>query len=142
MSEIKRTATGTWQGTLGDGSGSMSTTSGVLRETSFSFATRFGNEEGTNPEEMIAAAHAGCYSMALANYLHEQGHAVQEIRTRAAITLEGEKISRATLEVEGTVEGLNEEEFRKLAAEADQKCPVSNLLRPGLEISHKVALRR
>ncbi|HEX5420546.1 MAG TPA: OsmC family peroxiredoxin, partial [Gammaproteobacteria bacterium] len=79
MAAIERTATGVWHGNLRGGSGSISSTSGVLKETPFTYATRFENAPGTNPEELIAAAHAACFSMAFANYLSGQGHTPDEI---------------------------------------------------------------
>jgi osmotically inducible protein OsmC len=106
----------------------------VLKDTPFSYATRFENARGTNPEELIAAAHAACFSMAFANYLTGQGHKPQEIRTRATITLDGGVISKIHLATEGQVPGLTDTAFKQLAVEAEKKCPVSNLLRPGLKI--------
>lgn len=142
MTAIERSASGVWRGRLKDGSGAMTTPSGVLQETDFSFATRFGDERGTNPEELIAAAHAGCYSMAFANFLDEKGYEVEEIRTRATITLEDLKLTAMQLVTEGRVKGIDENEFRQLASEADKNCPVSNLLRDGLEISVEATLKQ
>ena len=86
MAAIERTASGVWRGDLKTGSGAISAASGVLRETPFSYATRFENARGTNPEELIAAAHAACFSMAFANYLSTQGHRPLEISTRPALS--------------------------------------------------------
>ncbi len=141
MAGIERTATGVWRGDLKGGKGEMSGASDVLKGAPFSFATRFENAAGTNPEELIAAAHAGCFSMALSNYLAEQGHTPEEIQTRATITLEGGAISKMHLTVEGLVPGMEADAFRQAVTEADQKCPVSNLLRGGLTISHEATLR-
>lgn len=135
MPAIQRTATGTWHGDLKSGKGSIDATSGVLKETPFSFVTRFENSPGTNPEELIAAAHAACFSMAFSNYLSGQGHVPDTIITVATITLEDGKISKSHLETRGKVAGLSNEDFKRLAVEAEKKCPVSNLLRPGLAIS-------
>jgi lipoyl-dependent peroxiredoxin len=135
MAGIERTATGTWQGDLRSGKGAIDSTSGVLNNTPFTFATRFENAKGTNPEELIAAAHAACYSMAFANYLSQQGHVPEEIQTRATITLEGTSITRMHLVTQGRVPGLDQAAFERLADEAEKKCPVSNLLRNGLEIT-------
>lgn len=140
MAAITRTATGTWHGTLRGGTGQIDSTSGVLAETPFTFATRFENAPGTNPEELIAAAHAACFSMAFANYLDQQGHPADEIVTRATVSLEDGKIGAMHLDARGRVPGLDAEAFRRLAAEAEQKCPVSNLLRPGLTITLDAAL--
>jgi osmotically inducible protein OsmC len=135
MAGIERTATGRWQGDLRSGTGVMSATSGVLRDVPFTYATRFEQSPGTNPEELIAAAQAGCYSMAFANYLSQQGHVPEEIETRATITLDSGKLTRMHLETRGRVPGLDEAAFKRLAGEAEQRCPVANLLRPGLEIT-------
>nr|PZN74852.1 MAG: OsmC family peroxiredoxin [Pseudomonadota bacterium] len=139
---IERTATGIWRGTLKQGNGTIASTSDVLRDVPFSFATRFENAPGTNPEELIAAAHAACYSMAFANYLDGQGHEPEEITTRATITLDGTVIRKMHLATQGRVPGLDDAEFKRLAAEAEKKCPVSNLLRSGLEITLEATLAR
>lgn len=140
MAAIKRTATGRWQGDLRGGNGELNSGSGVLSNIPFSFATRFENAKGTNPEELIAAAHAGCYSMAFANYLSEQGHQPEEISTEATITLDNLAITQMHLVTTGRVSGLEEADFERLAQEAEQQCPVSNLLRGGLQISLEARL--
>ncbi len=132
---IERTATGTWHGDLRSGNGLISATSGVLNDAPFTFATRFEHAKGTNPEELIAAAHAACFSMAFANYLASAGHKPEEIRTTATITLDNGIINAMHLVTHGRVPGLTAEEFATHAVAAEQKCPVSNLLRPGLTIS-------
>jgi osmotically inducible protein OsmC len=140
MPVINRTATGTWQGDLKSGKGSIGATSGVLSQTPFTFATRFENAKGTNPEELIAAAHAACYSMAFSNYLSTNGHVPDTITTRATISLEDGKITKMHLETRGKVAGLDNATFKRMADEAEKKCPVSNLLRPGLTISLDASL--
>ena len=140
MAAILRTATGTWHGDLKGGRGSIDATSGVLTQTPFTFATRFENAKGTNPEELIAAAHAACYSMAFSNYLSMQGHVPDTITTRATISLEDGRITKMHLETKGKVAGLDNATFKRLADEAEKKCPVSNLLRPGLTISLDASL--
>jgi osmotically inducible protein OsmC len=140
MAGIERTATGVWHGDLRSGSGQIDSTSGVLQNTPFSFATRFENAKGTNPEELIAAAHAACFSMAFANYLTQQGHKPQQISTRATITLDSGKITKMHLVTEGTVPGVDADTFARLATEAEQRCPVSNLLRNGLTITLDASL--
>ncbi len=137
---IERTATGNWRGNLKSGSGTISSTSGVLSDSPFTFATRFENAKGTNPEELIAAAHAACFSMAFANYLASEGHEPEEIRTRATITLDNGVIGKMHLATEGRVPGLDDAAFRRLADEAEKKCPVSNLLRNGLAITLEATL--
>ncbi|HET6463940.1 MAG TPA: OsmC family protein [Candidatus Krumholzibacteria bacterium] len=141
MAAITRTASGTWQGNLRHGKGTIhAPASGVLNNAPFTFATRFENAKGTNPEELLAAAHAGCYSMAFSHYLSEQGHVPDTIVTEATITLEDGKIHKMHLKTRGKVEGLDNETFKRLAVEAEQKCPVSNLLRAGLTITLDAAL--
>lgn len=137
---IERTATGVWKGELKTGNGLISSTSGVLSDTPFTFATRFENAKGTNPEELIAAAHAACFSMAFANYLAEKGHSPEEISTSATISLEGTSITKMHLVTQGRVPGLQEFEFKQLAQEAEKACPVSNLLRSGLAITLDASL--
>jgi osmotically inducible protein OsmC len=140
MAPIQRTATGVWHGDLRGGSGQIDSTSGVLKAVPYTYATRFEHAPGTNPEELIAAAHAACYSMAFANYLSQQGHTPEEITTRATISLESGTISAMHLATQGRVPGLDDATFKRLADEAEKKCPVSNLLRPGLKISLEAAL--
>jgi osmotically inducible protein OsmC len=140
MAPIERTASGVWRGDLRGGSGQIDSTSGVLQSTPFTFATRFENAKGTNPEELIAAAHAACYSMAFANYLSQQGHTPEEIRTQATITLDNGSINKMHLVTQGRVPGLDASDFARLADEAEKKCPVSNLLRNGLAITLDASL--
>lgn len=135
MAAIERSATGAWHGDLKSGSGQIDAPSGVLSETPFSFATRFENAKGTNPEELIAAAHAACFSMAFSNYLSGKGHVPDEISTKATISLENGSLNKMHLETTGRVAGLDEATFKQMAEEAEKVCPVSNLLRPGLSIS-------
>jgi osmotically inducible protein OsmC len=136
--EIQRSAEAVWQGDLRSGKGTTSTETGALREVPYSFKTRFENDrQGTNPEELIAAAHASCFSMAFANMLTSDGHAPREIRTRAVLTMTkaegGFKLSRVRLETTGRVDGLDEAAFQRTAEKAKNGCPVSQLLKPGLE---------
>lgn len=140
MAPIERTASGVWRGDLRSGRGEIDSTSGVLQAVPYTFATRFENAKGTNPEELIAAAHAACYSMAFANYLAGQGHTPEEITTRATITLDNGTITKMHLVTQGRVRGISEADFARLADEAEKKCPVSNLLRNGLAISLDASL--
>jgi osmotically inducible protein OsmC len=141
MAAIERTASGTWRGDLKGGNGTINAASGVLRDTPFSYATRFEQARGTNPEELIAAAHAACFSMAFANYLSGQGHRPLEISTRATITLDNGVIGKMHLATEGVIPGMSDAAFKQYAVEAERKCPVSNLLRGGLTITLEAALR-
>ena len=137
MAEIIRTGSAVWSGDLRTGKGTTSTGGGGLRELPYSFHSRFENGSGTNPEELIASAHASCFSMALSKILSEQGHTPKEIRTKASVTLAksdaGFKISRVHLETEGAGPGIDERGFREAAEKAKDHCPVSMLLKPGLE---------
>ena len=144
MADIERTGTAVWSGDLPSGEGTMSTGSAELQDAEYTFATRFKNAPGTNPDELIAAAHAGCYSMAFANVLSQKGYQVDAIETTATIHLSpqdgGFAITKSALEVRGRVSDIDEATFERLAEEADGECPVSNLLRPGLEIELKAML--
>jgi osmotically inducible protein OsmC len=144
MAEIKRRANVVWEGDLRGGKGRISSESGALEDVGYSFATRFEHKPGTNPEELIAAAHAACYSMAFANTLAGKGYEPQSIETQATCTLlkqeAGFKIARMHLQVRGRVPDLNQALFEQIAEEADGACPVSNLLRPGLEIEIEAIL--
>ena len=145
MADIERTAEAVWSGALRDGSGAITSSSLVLNKTPYSFATRFERTEGTNPEELIAAAHAACYSMALAATLGREGHQPQQIWTRAICHLtpqqpSGFKITKMLLETRCRVEGVGEAAFQEIAGEAETACPVSNALRGSLEIELKATL--
>ena len=132
MATIKRNATAAWHGSGKDGRGALTTQSGTLAETPYSFTTRFGDGKGTNPEELIAAAHAGCFTMALAFRLSGAGHAPERLETKADLTMEQEgggwKIATIALTLHGKVPGVSQDEFVKLAEEAKAGCPVSKVL--------------
>jgi len=121
-----------WRGTGRAGSGHLSTDSGVLAETPYSFKTRFENEIGTNPEELIAAAHASCFTMALAFQLQGGGYTPTELDTEAAVTLEPEgkgfRITRSALTLRANVPNLDQATFARMAGEAEKSCPVSKVL--------------
>jgi osmotically inducible protein OsmC len=127
-----RKAKAVWRGTGRSGDGDLSTDSGVLHETPYSFRTRFENEKGTNPEELIAAAHAGCFTMALAFQLQGAGYEPTELATEAAVSLDPEgqgfKISKSALTLTASVPGLDDATFRQLAEAAEKGCPVSKVL--------------
>jgi osmotically inducible protein OsmC len=128
-----RKANAIWKGDGRNGTGALTTQSGVLSDTLYGFKTRFENEPGTNPEELIAAAHAGCFSMALAFGLQAAGFTAEEIHTEAAVTLDpdgdGFKISRSELTLKAKIPGIDEAEFQALAHAAEKNCPVSKLLK-------------
>jgi lipoyl-dependent peroxiredoxin len=144
MADIERSASAVWNGEVRGGNGQISSASGVLNDTSYSFATRFEQANGTNPEELIAAAHAACYSMAFAATLGRKGFKPQQIETRATCSLTpqtaGFKISKMRLETRGQVEGIDEATFKQVAQEAEQSCPVSNALRGSVQIELDAAL--
>jgi lipoyl-dependent peroxiredoxin len=127
-----RKAKAVWHGTGRAGDGNLTTDSGVLEQTPYSFKTRFENEKGTNPEELIAAAHAGCFTMALAFALQGAGLTPTELVTEAAVALEPEgqgfRISRSALTLRAKVPNLDQATFAKLAGEAEKNCPVSKVL--------------
>ena len=127
-----RKARATWRGTGRDGEGDLSTDSGVLETTPYSYKTRFENQKGTNPEELIAAAHAGCFTMALAFQLQTAGFPPTELATEAAVSLDpdgqGFKISKSALTLKATVPGIDPAKFDELAKAAEKNCPVSKLL--------------
>lgn len=126
-----RTAEAEWNGDLPKGSGTMSFGSGAF-EGAYTFSSRFEEGEGTNPEELIAAAHAGCFSMFLAGVLSKAGHEASSVRTNARVSIDkddgGFSITRSDLSTEVSVEGVGEEEFRGYAEEAKAGCPVSRAL--------------
>jgi osmotically inducible protein OsmC len=129
---MKRNASAVWQGGLKDGKGTISTDSGVLANTQYSFSTRFEDGTGTNPEELIAAAHAGCFSMALSGQLGAAGLTAESINTTASVSLEktdaGFAITRVHLEVRAKVPGADQAAFDKATSNAKSGCPVSKVL--------------
>jgi osmotically inducible protein OsmC len=135
MADIQRTGRAQWNGGLKDGQGKTSTGSGQIKDLAYSVPSRFESGQGTNPEEMIAAAHASCFSMMLAKILGDQNKTAQQISTSATLTLDPAraKITKIHLVTEAKVPGMDAESFKKAADEAKQKCPVSVLLNPGLE---------
>ncbi len=138
-----RKARAAWRGTGRDGGGDLSTDSGGLDATPYSYKTRFENEKGTNPEELIAAAHAGCFTMAVAFQLQTAGYTPTELLTEAAVSLEpdgpGFTIARSALTLRATVPGLDDATFQKLAEAAELNCPVSKVLRAEITLDAKLA---
>jgi osmotically inducible protein OsmC len=129
---VTRSASATYEGLGKDGKGHVSTQSGVLSNNPYGFNTRFENEPGTNPEELIAAAHASCFTMALSFALAGAGHSVGTLETSAKVTLDkdgdGFTITKSALTLKGHVEGIDQAEFERIAAEAKAGCPVSKVL--------------
>ena len=133
---MKRNATAVWNGTGKDGKGNLTTQSGVLNATQYSFGSRFEEGIGTNPEELIAAAHAGCFTMKLAFNLQAAGFTPQELKTIGTITLEDGTITASHLELEATIEGITPEAFNDLVKDAEQNCPISKLLKAAITVTH------
>lgn len=147
MATIKRMASSQWSGSLQEGKGTFSSKSGYFKDLPLSFASRFESGEGTNPEELIGAAHAGCFNMVVADKLAARGNAPKKLETRATVTLREEgggfAIAAVHLELRGDVPGVDESTFRQIAEEAKNGCPVSQLLQPGLdELSVEASLNR
>jgi osmotically inducible protein OsmC len=136
---VKRHATAVWQGGLKDGKGKLSTTSGALKDVPYSFAMRFENEPGTNPEELVAAALAGCFSMKLSGVLGEKGLKADRIETQGTANFEktekGWLVGSIHLELTAKVPGADPTTFQHLADEAKRTCPMSQLLSPGTKIT-------
>jgi osmotically inducible protein OsmC len=130
---MKRSASAVWNGGLKDGKGVISTQSGVLDQTQYSFSTRFEDGKGTNPEELIAAAHAGCFSMALSAQLNNAGRTAERIETEATVTLEktdaGFTVTAVHLKVRAKVPGATPPDFQEAAKAAKEGCPISRLLK-------------
>lgn len=141
--KIDRTGSAVWEGALRDGRGAISTQSGALRQYPYGFASRFEGKPGTNPEELIGAAHAGCFSMALALMLTEARHPARRLETTAQVTLEqiqgGYAITAVRLTLHADVPGIERSEFERLAAEAKAGCPVSKLLKANITLDATLA---
>ena len=137
-----RKAKAVWRGTGRTGGGKLSTESSVLVETPYSFRTRFENEKGTNPEELIAAAHAGCFSMTLAFVLEGAGYAPTELDVEAAVTIEPEgqgfRISHSALTLRAKVPGLDDVAFTRMVGDAEKNCPVSKVLNAAITLDAKL----
>ena len=140
---MKQKASAQWNGSLKEGTGTISTGSGALVDKPYSFKTRFEGEQGTNPEELIGAAHAGCFSMAFSMILGLAGFTPDKIATTATITLEpkdgGFAITASHLDVTATIPGIDEATFQELAGKAKAGCPVSKLLNAEISMDAKLA---
>ncbi|MBO9641251.1 OsmC family protein [Siphonobacter aquaeclarae] len=122
---MKRKATAVWEGDIKAGKGHLTTGSTVLNRTQYSFNSRFADGVGTNPEELLAAAHAGCFTMKLSLDLTTAGYTVESLETESVITLENAKITRSDLVLKARVPGISDEDFQAIARGAEQTCPVS-----------------
>jgi lipoyl-dependent peroxiredoxin len=139
---MNRTASAHWSGGLKDGKGTISSPSGVLKDTPYSFAKRFENEPGTNPEELIAAAHAACFTMALSGQLGGAGMTAQSLDTTATVTLEktdaGFTVTSSHLAVVAKIPGADQAKFDEAAKKAEQGCPISRLLNTKITMDAKL----
>lgn len=142
MTTMKRKASAVWRGGLKDGKGTISSESGVLKETQYSFSTRFENGIGTNPEELIAAAHAGCFSMAFSAELGKASITPDSIRTTATVTLEktdaGFAVTESHLDVTAKVPGADRTKVLEAANAAKAGCPISRLLKANVTMEAKI----
>jgi osmotically inducible protein OsmC len=138
-----RSGSAKYEGLGKDGIGHVSTQSGVLSDSFYGFGTRFGDEPGTNPEELIAAAHASCFTMALSFALAGKGYSAGTLETTAKVTLdkegEGFKISKSALTLNAKVDGISPEEFEAIAGDAKANCPVSKVLKAEITLEHTLA---
>lgn len=136
---MARTASAVWNGDLKTGNGKISSTSGVLADTPYTFRDRFEDGAGTNPEELIAAAHAACFTMATSAALGKAGHTPESLHTTASVTLEpvdgAQTVTKIHLDLEGTVPGIDAETFEKIAGDAKVNCPISRLLKAEITLS-------
>lgn len=139
---MKRSATAVWSGGLKEGRGTISTQSGVMKETPYGFNTRFEDGPGTNPEELIAAAHAGCFTMALSAQLGEAGITAEELRTKASVTLDrvegGFSISAVHLDLIAKIADADKDAFEAAAKRAKEGCPVSKVLNATITLDTKL----
>ena len=125
---MKRHATAVWQGSLKEGAGNLTTQSKVLNNSQYSFKTRFEDGIGTNPEELVAAAHSGCFTMQLSAYIGEAGFDIETLETKCDIDFQDGSIVSSQLTVQGKVDGISNEEFQELVTKAESNCPISKLL--------------
>ena len=139
---MQRTASAVWKGGLKDGKGTVSGPSGALNNTPYSFSTRFEDKPGTNPEELVAAAHAGCFSMALSGQLGGAGMTAESIQTKATLTMEkldaGWTVTSIHLEVTAKIPGADKAKFEQAATNAKSGCPVSRLLNTKITMDAKL----
>lgn len=140
---MTRKATAQWQGGLKDGKGAISTASGVLSATPYSFHSRFEHGKGTNPEELVAAAHAGCFTMALSVQLGEEGYTAENIETTAEVVMEkldaGWAVTESRLTVVATIPGADAAKFQNAAKRAKEGCPISKLLNAKISMDARLA---
>lgn len=135
---MKRNATAVWNGTGKDGKGHLTTQSSVLNQTQYSFGSRFEDGIGTNPEELIAAAHSGCFTMKLAFNLQVAGFTPDELKTTCTIVLEDGTITASNLILAARIFGITEEKFAELVKDAEENCPISKVLNTTITVSYSL----
>ncbi|QLH33059.1 MAG: OsmC family protein [Cyclobacteriaceae bacterium] len=135
---MKRTATANWKGTGKEGKGVVSTASTVLNKNQYSFNSRFAEGVGTNPEELVAAAHSGCFAMKLSFVLNEAGFTVDDLSVKCTITLENGAITNAHLDLTAKVPGITADKFQACAADAKANCPISKLLNTNITMEARL----
>lgn len=133
---MKRNAQAHWQGTGKDGKGHLTTQSTVLNKNQYSFSSRFEQGIGTNPEELVAAAHSGCFTMKLAFILQAANFTPKDLITDCVITLDNGSITSSQLTLKATVDGVSDEEFGKMVKDAEENCPISKLLNTEISVSY------
>ena len=136
--KFSRKASANWKGTGMEGKGTVSSASTILKDTPYSFKSRFEDGPGTNPEELIAAAHAGCFTMKLSFVLNEAGFTADNLNTAARITFEDGVITNIHLDLTATVPGLEDAKFQELAINAKENCPISKLLNTEITLAAKL----
>ncbi len=133
--KFDRTAKAHWEGGGKDGKGSLTTESGVLKNSPYAYKTRFEDAVGTNPEELIGAAHAGCFTMQLSFFLVEEGFTAESLDTTAKVYFEDGSIPKIELTLKGKVPGMDESKFKEIAKKAKENCPVSKLLNADITLT-------
>lgn len=135
---MKRNATAIWNGNLKEGSGHLTTQSSVLDKTQYSFKSRFEEGIGTNPEELVAAAHAGCFTMQLSANLSQEGFDPESLESKCTITLEDGTISTSHIKLVASVPGISNEKFAELVKHAEENCPISKLLDTDIKVDFEL----
>ncbi len=133
---MKRKGNAVWQGKGREGKGHLSTQSGALKDVNYTHASRFKDEPGTNPEELIAAAHAGCFSMKLSILLEDAGYTTEELKTESTVTIESGTIESSALQLQARVPGITKEEFEGFVRDAEKNCPVSKALNVKISVEY------
>jgi osmotically inducible protein OsmC len=131
---MKRKATAVWNGTIKDGNGTLSTQSGTLKDTQYSFKSRFESGTGTNPEELIAAAHSGCFTMQLSAFLTEENFKPKKLETTCEVTFEDGSVTKSHLILNAKVKDIDRDKFDALVKKAEENCPISKLLKTDISV--------